>query len=416
MEEIVLVQDQEGPRGGRGGTGRRWAAMMIAICATALIAVGCGSSSDDSGSTSASTGATAATGSSTTAGGDDAVVAAAKTELAKVSGPKGQFGEPPASGPAPASGKNVWIVSIGQSVPAIAKTVATMETAAKGLGWTTKVWDGKLQPNEQLAGVRAAINAKADAIIVYGVDCPVITSGLQEAKAADIPVVAVEAFDCNDIKSGADPLFTWTVHYEQGTLTEFLTALGKQQANWAIAHGDGKTKVLDVRETDARTLTTLDDAFQAQMKTCPGCEIVDVVTFTGADYGPKLQQKVQQALLKNPDTDYVYAGADSTITGGVDAAIRASQKKPPAIGWECDQANTTDRETGIQAVCFDFVSEWEGYAAVDSLVRLFGGEKPDAQTGLGMRLVDAEHNSDGYQPGKGPVDFVAGYQKAWGQG
>jgi ribose transport system substrate-binding protein len=396
---------------------RRVTGVVAALSAVALIVAGCGGS-DSSTTTSASTAAPAGTTASTTDAGGPAATAVqqAEAELAKISGPDGQFGSPPTSAPKPASGKTVWIVSVGQSVPAIAKVVSTIESISKDLGWKTRVWDGKLQPNQQLAGMRAAVEAKADAIINYGTDCPTIQVGLQAAKAAKIPVVGIESFDCDVVKPGAPSLFTWVVTYEQGDLTQFLTTLGGYQAAWAIAHGKGESKVVHFRETDVRTLLTLADAFTEAMKACSTCEIVDTVEFTGADYGPKLQQKTQQALVQHPETDSVSAGADSTITGGVGAGIRSSQHKPPAIGWECDASVMPLLKSGIEGACFDFVSEWEGYAAVDAVIRLFAGEKPTTQTGIGIRLVDKEHNLDGYVPGKGPVDYAAIYRKAWGLG
>lgn len=349
------------------------------------------------------------------AGGGASAVDAAQERLAVIADADGEFGEPPAESPAPAQDKTVWLVSFGQVVPAIATVIAAMEDAGNDLGWKTKVWDGKLDPNQQLAGVRAGINAKADGIVVYGADCPTILPGLRDADKAGIPVIAVEAWDCDQLKEGGPKMFDHQVHYEQGSLGEYLDALGRYQADWAITYGDGATKVLSMRQTDAVTLTKLADAFEDQIRSeCPDCEIVDTVEFTSAEYGNKLQQKTQQALLQNPDTDVVSATADVDISQGIGAGIRASQNKPPAIGWECDPSTKEFRDSGIQGVCFDLVSPWEGYAAMDAMNRLFAGEEPAEKTGIGIRLIDEDTNSEGHVDQKGPVDFVSLYREAWG--
>lgn len=62
-----------------------------------------------------------------------------------------------------------------------------------------------------------------------------------------------------------------------------------------------------------------------------------------------------------------------------------------------------------------FSNVWEGWAAIDGLNRLLNGQKP-ANSGMGVQLYDADHNtpaSGGYVP---PVDFHAAYRASWGVG
>ncbi|UGS36003.1 sugar ABC transporter substrate-binding protein [Capillimicrobium parvum] len=392
------------------------AAVVLALCATMTLAA-CGS--NDSGSTSTSASTAASTGTSTgtsTAGGDNAVVAEAQKALDAASGPTGTFKEPPTGATNPPKGKDIVVIPFGQGIPSFAAAVKEVQAAGDKLGWNVRVVDGKFSPNAWLAGIRDAINAKADGIITFGPDCPPIKAALQDAKKANIPVINVEGHDCDTLQPGADPEFAFTVGYAEGTLQDWLKAMARLQADWAIAHTNGKAKVLDIFETDAHTFKVMNDEFRKQLGKCPGCEIVDRIEITGADYGPKLQQKTQQALLQHPEINVIWPGGTETLLpAGVAAAVRGSQNKPISVGWECQDDSKTNFENKILGVCFNYPPQWEAYAAVDALINIYEGKKPNLNSGLGIRVVDAEHNQD-YQPYQAPIDFKAAYEKAWGVG
>src|SRR5207244_3512101 len=70
-------------------------------------------------------------------------------------------------------------------------------------------------------GIRQAIAAKADGIILWAVDCAPVKAPLQDAKKAGIPVVGWEAIDCDQtidkagqVKASGQPgLFSATITY-----------------------------------------------------------------------------------------------------------------------------------------------------------------------------------------------------------
>ena len=55
-----------------------------------------------------------------------------------------------------------------------------------------------------------------------------------------------------------------------------------------------------------------------QLKQCPGCEVVEV-EITISDYGPPLQQKMEQALLQHPDIDAVLV--DAAVVSPIDDIV-----------------------------------------------------------------------------------------------
>jgi ribose transport system substrate-binding protein len=382
------------------------AAVLLVSLLLGLGLAACGDDSDDSGGGGAST--------STNGESANDVVANAQKELDKFAGPEGSFVAPPAGTPKPPKDKTIVVIPFGAGIPSFAAASKEIAAGARKLGWNARVVDGKFQPNTWLAAIRDAVTAKVDGIITLGPDCPPIKAGLEEAKKANIPVINIEGHDCDTLESGAQPLFAHTVGYSEGELIDWLRQIARLQADWAIVHTKGKAKVLDVYETDAHTFKVMNDEFRKQLKKCPDCEIVDQVTLTAADYGPKLQQKVQQALLQHPDTNVVWPGGTETLLpAGVAAAVRSSQSKPISVGWECDDGSKENFSNGVLGMCINYVPQWEGYAALDALIRIMGGQEPNTKTGHGLRLVTKDINAD-YVPYQSPVDFRDAYEKAWG--
>src|ERR1044072_1804608 len=122
---------------------------------------------------------------------------------------------PPTTAPKPEPGKKIWVVPYGLSIAAGALFAAGVQDAGKAIGWDVTVFDGKFDPNTSLAGVRQAIRARADGIITYGIDCPYVQAALTEAKAAEIPVIGVENYDCSELKPGSPSLQTGIGDYNQ---------------------------------------------------------------------------------------------------------------------------------------------------------------------------------------------------------
>jgi ribose transport system substrate-binding protein len=187
-----------------------------------------------------------------------------------------------------------------------------------------------------------------------------------------------------------------------------------------VAKSNSNAKVIELKETDSEATLLESQGFEATLKAgCAGCSVVPV-TFTAADIGPGLQQKTQQALLQHPDATGLFAPYDALMTSGVAAAVQGSGRAKQ-INVISGAGSVPDldliRQGRGQNADLVFSSRWEGFAAVDWMNRLFHGITPTAATaptGIGIQLVDKDHNLT--QSGAVPstVDFEAIYKKAWG--
>lgn len=391
---------------------------LLGLCAAAaLAAAGCGSSSGDT--TTAATTSAAAT----------KTVAAASTGTAGLRSTlekafAGTDRALPTSSPAPAKGKSVWVISCSQAAPGCAVPAAGAEAAAKAIGWTVKVADGKFDPATYNQQVRAAVAAKADAIVLDVIDCVAVQGSLKAAKAANVKVFGLAAADCDDeYAGGGAKQFDGQIDYAGKTYTDFVkTAVAPAIATY-VAVKNPKAHILALTEDDAAIIHHLNDGFATSIKTqCPGCTLV-TAPITGADLVTNKLQSITSAMLtKDPKIDTVVAPYDATILLGVGAAVgqaRARGGKVLLTGLEGLPPNIALIKAGQQDLAAGVPSRWAGWAAIDGLNRVFAGQ-PQVDAGIGFQLVTKDRNlptgTNGYDGNDSSAGYEANYQKLWKAG
>jgi ribose transport system substrate-binding protein len=326
--------------------------------------------------------------------------------------------EPPSGGPVdPPKGKNVWIISTGQEIETAQNASAAMEDAGETLGWDVTLFDGKFESSRQLSGIEQALADGADGIVLLYVDCAPVKAGIEQAIDAGVAVVGIESKDCEPsleshvVRYAGDEAFDdWVAHGFGGT-----------QAKWVIAKTKGQAKTIVTVETDLyTTAVTYDPGITDEFAKCKTCEIVDTIKFVGTEFGPPLQQKIEQSLNEHPEANSFIAAYDAVLTGGGGAAaLRASGRlgEIESMGGEgsVPGIELIYDEAGMDA-CSGIPTGWEGYGAIMGLARIFAGQDPEkGDSGIGAQACDADHNL----PPKGesyeaPIDYVAEYHRLWG--
>ena len=328
------------------------------------------------------------------------------------------FKPPPSESPPPQQGKNVWIITLGLAQDASADFDDGATEAGKAMGWETTSCDGEFSPDKWSQCIRQAITDNADGIALYVIDCASIQAPLQQAGDAGITIVSAEAPDCSDQEENGQTLFDAKISFTQGTFADWLSAQIEANADWIISNTGGEAKIIELHETDAWALNLMHEAFQDEISSlCPDCEIVDTIEFVGADLEGPLREKVEQSLLQNPDANVVAGQYDDpalTVAPAVRQAKSQGQEIFSTGGVGGEAAMDLVREdNGIDAA-YVYDIEWEGFHAVDTLNRLFAGQKP-VPSGVGVGMVDRENNLP--PAGQGwttDVDFKSAYRQAWG--
>jgi ribose transport system substrate-binding protein len=366
--------------------------VTLAIAAVAVGGCGGGKSSDSSG------------------GGSDDAGKSAKQHVAKYLTAKGTYGEPP-SAPKPEPGKKILLLSCGQAIPTCAAAMSGGEEAAEAMGWSTQIYDTKGESSQAAAGIRQAIVSQVDGVFVYFIDCRYMKQPLVEAQKAGIPVVAAFSTDC-DYGGSGKPLFAGRILYEEGSWEDWIAAYGKAQAEYLVAATGGEAKTIVFEEEGLVGAEIQQKAITDSLDACSGCAAYPV-TYTLGDLSQGLQQKTEQALLQHPDANAVVVDYDAVLLAGVAAGVKGAGRPITVMAAEGNQATIELLHEGQVAAGVGIPIEWEGYAGMDELNRIFHGQ-PIETSGIGLQIYDAEHNTPESGAYQSPIDFRAAYEKAWG--
>jgi ribose transport system substrate-binding protein len=391
----------------------RWLS-ILAVAVAGSLSGGC---KDTAGSAASSQ-----TGAATSLTADPAMLAKVRSNL-DTAGYKGTEHAPPASAPKPQRGKNVWIISPGQAGESSSIAVNAAKEAGEAVGWKMTIFDGQADPSRYPAGIRQAVAARADGIIIDAIDCAWIKQPLVEARAAKVKIASFNALDCDDPAVKGEALFDGMVffraEYAGIAVTDYPTLLkmsGAAKADWIIAKTDGLAKVIQFKEDEFLVLKYIREGFEQELATCTTCQIAKTVDFTLADFGPGLQQKSQGALLQHPEANAVHVPYDTAMLNVAPAIVESGRVAAlHVMGGEGFPSNIQlIRDNKGQDAAAAYSVPWMGYAAVDTLNSVFNGQKPQ-DSGIGLKLIDHDHNLP--PPGKGyetDIDFRAAYLKAWG--
>lgn len=315
-------------------------------------------------------------------------------------------------------GKRIMYLSAGLSSPSGSAGVKTLTELSESLGFTLIPYDGQFTPSKYQEGMRQAISQKVDALIVYGVDCPGNEAALKEVRAASIPIVGLQSVDCSELDPNVKPMFdTQALYNVEGTGTAYETwaANGVAQADYLMSKLNGNVKVIQFDVPDFLVTSSLGKAFAKRIGECATCEIVETIQVGVADFGPGLQQKAEQALLKHPEANAVAINYDDLVTLGISSAIKGSGRGNDILtiagtGYEA----TMDLIRKKQGLDAGWVQnhDWDHYAVADTLIRFFAG-KEAAKVAVPVILYDREHNMAASGEFVPKTDFKTAFKKAW---
>ena len=383
---------------------RRVAVVVVAL----LIAASCSSGS------STSTGNTSGTGGGS--GSDQPAKAQTATDLAF----KGTNRPVDPTPRAAVKGKHIVVISAGQAASSSSVPSNGAVAAAQAIGWQVDLYDAKLDPSNYAPLVRQAIAANADGIVLDAIDCSAVKQPLQEAKAKNIAIVAIYAFDCNDSHAGGDPTGLYSANINYGAKATdpdaFAGVYGADQANYIIADSDNKAKVIAIQDPEFTVLYWTLDGFSKTIQDSGGSQIVDTLDVTVADLGNgQIVPKIQAELLKHPEANWIKSPYTYVTTIGVAQALGANANKLKVMGGEGFADELDLIRSGKITAANIISSEWVGWASIDTMNSFFLGQPP-ADSGIGWTMVDATHNLPASGEFVPPVDFHAEYKAAWGVG
>jgi ribose transport system substrate-binding protein len=226
--------------------------MVVALAtAVALALVGCSRGGGSSGSGT---------------GTCPEVVAAADSAVAKALDVDAPW-TGPTTGPAAAAGKTVIFVAQTLANPGVAGAARGVEEAAGEIGWNVRVIDGRGDPTGIAAAMSQAVALDPDGIVIGGFD-PVSVSGqVEQAVAADIPVIGWHAM--------ADPgpsewpkLFT--------NVTTRVEDVAMISAQYVISRSKGAAGVVLFTDDSIAFAAGKTDMIELGLAECSSVEVLDI--------------------------------------------------------------------------------------------------------------------------------------------
>jgi ribose transport system substrate-binding protein len=331
---------------------------------------------------------------------------------------KGVTGTPPTAPTTPKAGVNLWVVSCGQQVPSCATPVAGVEEAAKAVGWTVNMCDGQLNPTGWGNCIRQAASAKADVVIPVGIDCVSVQAPMQDAVSAGVAIIGGGGADC--VAAGGTKLMaSERLQLPDTSIEDYWKLNGKLQADWLIGRTNGQAQVLLLTFTDPIWGPWITEGFEAELKTCGGCAVVQKLDISNNDMvSNATAQKFSSALLQQPKVNAVSIPVGGWMQAGLSQAIQSSGRAAKLfVSSGFGDASTMDliRSSAFAFGAMGYASQWGGYGSVDTAIRVLNGEQPQVQ-GDGFQMVDKNENLPASGDYEGSVDYKAEYRKLWGVG
>jgi ribose transport system substrate-binding protein len=324
---------------------------------------------------------------------------------------------------AAATTKTVAVISAGQAANSSAVPANGAVDAAHAMGWQVHLYDAAINPSNYAPLVRQAIAAGVNGIILDAIDCATVKEPLQEARQKGIAVVGLYAFDCNDPHTGGSSqpsLFTANVSFgpQNPNIDAFTGSYGAEQARYIIAKSNNTAKIIVIQDPEFTVLYWTYQGFVKTINASGGSQILDTLNITTNDltHGT-LESKIQSELLRFPNATWVKSPYTYVTTLGIAPALANNSGHVSVMGGEGfhDELDLI-RQSKITATNA-ISSDWQGWAAVDTLNSAFLHQKP-VDSGIGWTIVDATHNlpSDPNADWTPPINYKAEYKKAWGVG
>ena len=293
-------------------------------------------------------------------------------------------------------GKNLFIISCYQLLDSCKIPSEAAQAAGKSMGWKTTIVDGGLDAGKESDGIKQAISAHADAIILAGVDCAPVQASMQQARQAGIKVVGLYSFDCDDksIANAGAPLFDYIQRVGELGSADAAISYGNIKAAYAIAKLQGKVVAIDTTSPNHTVLQYVSKGFRQEMARCKTCKIATTVSFTDEDVlSGKLKDTLVTTLQSYPKTNTIQVAIDPVFQIAVSPAL-ANKPNIITLGGEGVPANMDLIRSGKETMAMAVPHEWAGYLGVDAVNRLLAGEKPAQipNEGFGYQIIDKDHN------------------------
>ena len=287
-------------------------------------------------------------------------IAAATARVSKWDGPT--------TGPKAATGKTIIYVAgdlRNGGTEGVSRGVAE---AAKAIGWTLRILDGRGDISARTAAVNQAIALKPDGVVLGGFDAVEQNAALATLKGAGIPYVGWHA----TIEPGPDP--------KTGMFANVNTRIAdvaQTAADLAIADSDGRAGVVIFGDSNYEMAIGKARMMEADIKKCTGCAVLTLEDSPMTEASTRMPQ-LTTSLLQRFGAKWTYSLAVNDLyydfmASSLGAAGLQGTDAPHNIsaGDGSESAFQRIRNTDYQIATVAEPLTEQGWQLVDELNRAF---------------------------------------------
>lgn len=249
------------------------------------------------------------------------------------------------------------------------------ERVAEASGAELDVFNANNDPVAQNDAMENFIAQGKDAIIVLAIDTEGIVPAIEQAEAAGIPVVAVDAI----VESEA-------VDAQVGTDNE---EAGRQIGQFLVDEAGDPGPVGIVGALNSTIQNTRQRGFE-EVVTEAGFEIAGVVD--GRNIQEEALSAAENLLTGNPNLQFAYATGEPALVGLVSAVqSQGAQDRVRVVGWDLTESVASAMEEGwvigvVQQSTFEF-----GEEGMRAAIQLANGEEVAQDIPIDVAIVTPEN-------------------------
>jgi ribose transport system substrate-binding protein len=253
--------------------------------------------------------------------------------------------------------------------------------AADAAGAELVIFNANNVPAAQNDAIETYITQKVDGIILVAIDVNGVKPAVTAAKAAGIPVIAIDA----QIPDGDNISFIGVDNTKAGE------DIGKHYAEYVKANMAGTAKVGIIGALNSFIQNQRLDGFKKAV-TDSGLSVTVTDTVDGQNVQDVALGAAENLMTANPDMTTIYATGEPQLIGAVSAVeSQGRQSDVKVFGWDLTAQAVKGIDEGWVAAVVQQDPAGEGQAAVEALVKLGKGEKIEPIINIPIAIVTKEN-------------------------
>ncbi|RWO63543.1 substrate-binding domain-containing protein [Mesorhizobium sp.] len=255
------------------------------------------------------------------------------------------------------------------------------QKAADAVGAKLVIFNANNVPSAQNDAIENYITQKVDGIILVAIDVNGVKPAITAAKAAGIPVIAIDA----QIPDGDNVAFIGVDNAKAGE------DIGKFYADYVKSEMGGTAKIGIVGALNSFIQNQRLDGFKKAV-TDSGLAITFLDTVDGQNVQETAMSASENLMTANPDMTTLYATGEPALLGAVSAVTSQGRTGDVKVfGWDLTKQVIQGIDDGWVVAVVQQDPAGEGKAAVEALVKLKKGETVEPIINIPVTIVTKDN-------------------------